>query len=77
MLFRSEAFRSIIPFFFDEVKANRIESRHDPNNPHSGDVMKKCGLKYEGTLRQADWNNQGIVDTCMYGLLREEWNLSK
>ncbi len=73
----TEAFRGIIPFFFDEVKVNRIESRHDPNNPHSGDVMKKCGLKYEGTLRQADWNNKGIVDTCMYGLLKNEWQLSE
>ncbi len=35
--------------------------------------MKKCGLKYEGTLRQADWSNKGIVDACMYGLLREDY----
>ena len=35
--------------------------------------MKKCGLKYEGTLRKADWSNKGIVDACMYSLLRDEW----
>ncbi len=69
----SEAFAAIIPFLFHEVKVNRIESQHDPNNPHSGNVMKKCGLKYEGTLRQSDWNNKGIVDACMYSLLRDEW----
>lgn len=69
----SEAFSAIIPFLFEEVGANRIESLHDPNNPHSGDVMKKCGLTYEGTLRQADFNNRGIVDASMYSLLRSEW----
>lgn len=69
----SEAFKAIIPFFFEEVGVNRIESQHDPNNPNSGKVMQKCGLKYEGTLRQADWNNKGIVDACMYSLLRSEW----
>ncbi len=69
----SEAFAAIIPFLFDEVGANRIESQHDPNNPHSGNVMKKCGLKYEGTLRCADFNNQGIVDACTYSILKEEW----
>ena len=69
----SEAFSAIIPFFFNEVNVNRIESQHDPNNPNSGAVMKKCGLKYEGTLRQADWSNKGIVDACMYGLLREDY----
>ena len=69
----SEALQALIPFFFEEVGVNRIESQHDPNNPNSGKVMKKCGLKYEGTLRQADWNNKGIVDACMYSLLKSEW----
>ena len=69
----TEAFRAIIPFFFDEVGVNRIEAQHDPNNPHSGDVMRKCGMKYEGTLRQADHSNKGIVDAAMYSLLRSEW----
>lgn len=70
----TEAFKAIIPFFFEEIGVNRIESQHDPNNPNSGKVMQKCGLKYEGTLRQADWSNKGIVDACMYSLLRSEWN---
>lgn len=69
----SEAFAGIIPFLFEEVKANRIESQHDPLNPNSGKVMKKCGLKYEGTLRQADVNNQGIVDAAMYSILASEY----
>lgn len=73
----TEAFRAIIPFFFEEVGANRIESQHDPNNPHSGAVMRKCGLQYEGTLRSADWSNRGIVDACMYGLLKSEWEINK
>lgn len=72
----SEAFSAIIPYLFHEVGANRIESQHDPRNPHSGNVMKKCGLKYEGTLRQADFSNKGIVDACMYSLLKDEWNES-
>ena len=69
----SEAFSLIIPFLFNEVKVNRIQSHHDPNNPNSGKVMQKCGLKYEGTLRQADWSNKGIVDACTYSLLAEEY----
>ena len=69
----TEAFHAIIPFFFEEVGVNRIESQHDPSNPNSGKVMQKCGLRYEGTLRQADWSNKGIVDACMYSLLKSEW----
>ena len=73
----SEAFSAIIPFFFDEVKVNRIESQHDPNNPNSGKVMLKCGSKYEGTLRQADFSNKGIVDASMYSLLASDYYATK
>lgn len=70
----SEALKAVMSFLFDEVNVNRIESRHDPNNPNSGKVMQKCGMKYEGTLRSADWNNQGICDACYYALLKSERN---
>lgn len=70
----SEAMAAVIKFLFEEVKVNRIESRHDPRNANSGKVMLKCGLKYEGTHRQADWNNQGTCDSAMYAVLAEDYN---
>ncbi len=73
----TEALSAIIPFLFDEVGVNRIESQHDPENPGSGKVMAKCGLKYEGTLRQADFSNRGIVDAAMYSLLISEYRAGK
>lgn len=69
----SEALAAIIRFFFEEVKVGRVESQHDPNNPNSGGVMKKCGMKYEGTLRKADWSNKGIVDASVYGMLSADY----
>lgn len=71
--YTSEAFAAVIRFLFNDVKAMRIEARHDSNNLNSGKVMQKCGLTYEGTLRKADKNNRGIVDACMYSLLAEEY----
>ena len=68
----SEALKAVMDFLFDVVDVNRIESRHDPRNPNSGKVMQKCGMKYEGTLRSSDWNNQGICDACYYALLKSE-----
>ena len=68
----SEALGAVMVFLFDSVDARRIESRHDPRNPNSGKVMQKCGMKYEGTLRASDWNNQGICDACYYALLKSE-----
>ena len=69
----TEAFQSVIQFMFEEVGVNRITATHDPRNPHSGDVMKKCGLLYEGTSRQAGKNMQGICDISRYAILKEDY----
>ena len=69
----SEALATVIEYLFTEVGMNRVAARHDPNNPHSGGVMRKCGMKYEGTNRACDRNNQGICDAAQYSILRSEW----
>ncbi len=68
----SEALGAVMDYLFDTVGVNRVEARHDPRNPHSGQVMQKCGMRYEGTLREADWSNQGMCDACYYGLLKKD-----
>ena len=69
----TEAFQAVIRFLFEEVGVNRITAHHDVNNPHSGDVMKKCGLLYEGTFRQGGRNNQGLCDLAQYAILKEDY----
>ena len=69
----TEAFQAVIDFLFGEVNVQRIEAGHDPNNPASGAVQRKCGLKYEGTLRRSIRSNQGITDKVVLAILKEEW----
>ncbi len=71
----SEALAAVIRYLFREVGCNRIEARHDVRNPHSGEVMKKCGMQFEGVLRSADKNNQGICDVAQYAVLRSDLGL--
>ena len=71
--YTSEALRAVLDFLFTEVGFRRVAARHDTNNPHSGAVMRKCGMHFEGVLRQAGWNNQGACDEAFYSLLRSEW----
>ncbi|BBF45260.1 acetyltransferase, GNAT family [Lachnospiraceae bacterium KM106-2] len=73
----AEAFLGIIPYLIEEVGCNRIEARHDPRNVNSGKVLRKCGLTYEGTLRESDYNNQGICDACIYALLAKDYESSR
>jgi ribosomal-protein-alanine N-acetyltransferase len=71
--YMTEALRAVIKFFFEEVGVNRVEARHDPRNVGSGRVMQKAGMLYEGTLRQAHTNNQGLCDEACYAILAREY----
>lgn len=70
----TEAFSAIINFAFKEVGFERITGRHHVENIASGRVMKKCGLKYEGTLRKIHRINTGsLVDCKYYSILKEDY----
>ena len=65
----TEAVQAVLPFFLQEVGVNRIFAYHAAQNPASGRVLQKCGLVYEGTLRQAGKCNYGIFDVVCYSML--------
>ncbi len=67
-----EALRAVIRYLIEEVGMNRVVATHDYNNAKSGRVMEKAGMKYEGTLRAAGKNNQGIEDKTYYAILKED-----
>ena len=73
----SQALSMVIKFLFDEVDFNRIDAYHDPENPHSGMVMKKAGMQYEGTFRKYHLTNRGISDVCVYSILKEDYDKLK
>ena len=68
-----EALHAVIAFLFEEVGLNRIAACHDVNNPKSGRVMEKAGMKLEGIWRAAGKNNVGICDEVWHSILREEF----
>ena len=73
----SEALGAVMAYFFEEIGMNRVKAKHDPRNPNSGAVMRKCGMQYEGTSRASDRNNQGICDIATYGILRKDWKKNR
>ena len=70
-----EALVAVMGFLFREVGIERISACHDINNAKSGRVMEKAGMLYEGTLRRASKNNQGICDIAVRAALRSEWTI--
>ena len=67
-----EALRAVIAYLFGTAEVSRITACHDVNNPKSGRVMAKAGMKKEGVLRRSGRNNLGICDVVWYALLRED-----
>ncbi len=57
--------------------AKRIICEHDTLNQKSGNVMKRAGMTYEGTLRKAGVinNTHARYDLALYSILYEEINL--
>ena len=68
----AEALTAVIAFLFDEVGFNRIDADHAVDNPASGRVMEKSGMRYEGTHRQAVRTNCGIVDIKKWAILKSD-----
>ena len=68
----SEALEAVLGYLFGTVGAWRVSARHDPHNPHSGGVMRKCGMRHEGCLRQKLRNKGRYVDVDLYAILRSD-----
>ena len=67
-----EALSAVMDHLFDVVGLNRVAACHDANNPKSGRVMEKAGMKLEGILRAAGKNNQGICDDVWHAMIRSD-----
>jgi ribosomal-protein-alanine N-acetyltransferase len=64
----SEALAAVMDYLFREVGFHRIQARHDVDNPASGRVMQKCGMQFEGILREAKLQREGrFSDLALYG----------
>lgn len=70
----SEALKAMLTYLFAEADFHRIEATHLIENPASGRVMVKCGMKLEGNKRKKFLGHDGeFHDLLIYGLLKEEF----
>ncbi len=69
----TEALRAVLEFGFTKLNLNRIEAQHECDNPASGHVMQKAGMRHEGTLRQRLYNKGRYADVELYAMLRADY----
>ncbi len=56
---------------------HKVQISHKALNEKSKRVIEKCGLKYEGTLRDFFYveSENKYIDRLYYSILREEYDL--
>ncbi|MDR3609694.1 MAG: GNAT family N-acetyltransferase [Ignavibacteriaceae bacterium] len=69
----SEAAAAVIKYAFEELKLNKIHAQHMAHNVASGFVMQKCGMEYEGYLKQHYVKQGKFIDSVMYGITKESY----
>lgn len=65
----TEAARAVIEFVFEEKNYHRVYARHFKSNPASGAIMQKCGMSYEGTMKDHICKNDTYEDIVWYGII--------
>lgn len=69
----TEAARALVVFGFEKLGAEAVNSGHFLDNPASGRVLEKAGLRGNGMARQWSEARQDFVDAQRYLLTRESW----
>lgn len=69
----SEILRVFLTFGFEKLGMHRVYGKCDEQNLASARMMEKCGLVYEGTIREHVWLRDHWRSTRYYGMLVEEY----
>jgi len=72
--YASEVLRAYLAFGFGPLSLHRVYGKCDELNLASAHVMEKCGLAYEGTLREHVWLRDHWRSTRYYGMLAGEYS---
>ena len=70
----TEALTAVLRECFTALRIHRVEAMHECDNPASGRVMEKCGMRHEGTLRGKVFNKGNFHDVELWAMLREDWD---
>ncbi|RMN35119.1 Acetyltransferase, GNAT family [Pseudomonas savastanoi pv. glycinea] len=71
--YTSEAVQGLLMHGFTVMNLNRIAGQCFADNMASARVLEKCGLSYEGCMKEAFLKNGVFKDMLLFGLLRSQY----
>lgn len=75
--YATEAAFEILRYGFEDLHLHRIFASHFKNNPASGRVLRKLGMRYEGCQREHVQKRDQFIDSELYGMLQRDWDAAK
>lgn len=69
----TEATKAVIAYGFDRIHLHKVQICTKTINAASRKVIEKCGLTYEGTLRDYFYDNGQYIGRLFFSILREEY----
>lgn len=75
--YATEAAHEMLRYGFEDLQLHRIFASHFNNNPASGRILKKLGMRYEGCQREHLCKWDQFLDSELYGMLRQDWDAAK
>lgn len=69
----TEAVKAVFGFGFEKMELQRIEADHMAENPASGAVMRKAGMRHIRTDAAKYEKNGQLHDAPVYAITRQEW----
>lgn len=74
--YATEGTKAVIGFGFKNINFHKVQICHKDKNEKSKRVIEKCGLKYEGTLRDFFFikNENKYASRLYYSILKEEYD---
>ena len=69
----TEATQAVINFGFNKINLHKVQICHKSINIASKRVIEKCGLTYDGCLRDYFYMNGCYVDRLYYSILKSEY----
>ena len=70
----TESLKAVLDFGFNSMHLNRIEATCMPGNTASEKVMLKCGMSFEGILKQRLLAKDIFHDLKMFSILKNNFN---
>ncbi len=70
--YATEATKAVIEYGFEKINLHRVQICCRDVNEASRKVIEKCGLTYEGTLRDYFWRNDHYEGKMVFSVLRGE-----